>query len=723
MSTTLEELVISLQAENQDFIKGMMASSAATQKSMEAMSQAITSMATTGDKELSFFQQSMATMTGFLGGSVVTGAFNMVKDAASAMFQTFIVDGVAASSEAIDNMNQLNYALAQTGQYTEQSSDSLAAWAGELQKTTKYEDDAIIKSAAFIQTLGKLDEDGLKKATEGAMNLSAALGIDLDTATKMVGKAAAGEVAAFGKLGIKIEEGATKAETFSRTLKALADLGPAATKSAESYSGALARGAHAFGEIQEQTGGAITKNIAVIDTMNALSDVMFGTADAMDDNALSLRIMVAEGIVLAINTSTALIATLDALGRIGKSAFHVIESTALFMANSVVQALNMIGLTSDETANAMSELWKESAAKIATSFTEDTGLGMIGDKFAEIGLAAEGGLEKVRAGMVAIPEVTNQTNKATVELSESMKRMIEEGKNLAKSYSEAAVSGKAMADQQVADALLVRDTRLLALQEEQEARTFDLTTIEEKSAAELAIHQEFLTAKLAANEEAMMAEMEAVNAAREDDKISEESRQLALAGIKKKYSDLAKKEDQDMTKFKKTLQDQEVADRAKQIETLSGLQTSENAYAKTVGKAFSIANTIMKTQEGAQSAYSALAGIPFVGPALGAAAAAAVIADGATRISTIRGAANGISEVPGIGTRDTFGPVALAPGERVVPGQTNQDLKEFLAEARQGGGGGGMNIQVTVGFTDNAFEIIEMKQIERETLGLSARGA
>ncbi|MEO6078068.1 MAG: hypothetical protein ABIP54_04740, partial [Candidatus Andersenbacteria bacterium] len=46
------------------------------------------------------------------------------------------------------------------------------------------------------------------------------------------------------------------------------------------------------------------------------------------------------------------------------------------------------------------------------------------------------------------------------------------------------------------------------------------------------------------------------------------------------------------------------------------------------------------------------------------------------------GLAGGIDSVPGTGSQDNF-PAVLAPGERVVPRETNQDLTAFL-EARQG---------------------------------------
>lgn len=55
-------------------------------------------------------------------------------------------------------------------------------------------------------------------------------------------------------------------------------------------------------------------------------------------------------------------------------------------------------------------------------------------------------------------------------------------------------------------------------------------------------------------------------------------------------------------------------------------------------KAFAIAQTIISTYDSAQKAYSSLASIPYVGPALGIAAAAAAIGAGLARVAAIRSA-------------------------------------------------------------------------------------
>jgi len=62
-------------------------------------------------------------------------------------------------------------------------------------------------------------------------------------------------------------------------------------------------------------------------------------------------------------------------------------------------------------------------------------------------------------------------------------------------------------------------------------------------------------------------------------------------------------------------------------------KSSQTAFG--VFKAFAIAETVIKTYEAAQGAYASLAGIPIVGPALGAAAAAAAIAAGMARVAAI----------------------------------------------------------------------------------------
>jgi len=69
-----------------------------------------------------------------------------------------------------------------------------------------------------------------------------------------------------------------------------------------------------------------------------------------------------------------------------------------------------------------------------------------------------------------------------------------------------------------------------------------------------------------------------------------------------------------------------------------------------VGKAAAIAQTIIQTYEAAQGAFKAFAFIPIIGPALGAAAAAAAIVAGMARVQAIRGVSFTGGGGAGVGT-------------------------------------------------------------------------
>lgn len=99
------------------------------------------------------------------------------------------------------------------------------------------------------------------------------------------------------------------------------------------------------------------------------------------------------------------------------------------------------------------------------------------------------------------------------------------------------------------------------------------------------------------------------------------------------------------------------------MSNLSKLQNSKNKEMVAIGKAAAIAHIAIDTARGAIAAYSSLAVIPIVGPALGAVAAAALVAYGAEQIGRVNSAhmaeggivkstPGGINAVIGEGGRD-----------------------------------------------------------------------
>lgn len=160
-------------------------------------------------------------------------------------------------------------------------------------------------------------------------------------------------------------------------------------------------------------------------------------------------------------------------------------------------------------------------------------------------------------------------------------------------------------------------------------------------------------------------------------------------------------------------------------QALISLQKSENSALQVIGKAAALVQIAIDTQRGAIAAYTSLAGIPIVGPGLGAAAAAALVAYGTERAIQVTAAAQG-GLVGGSGFGDTQ-PFMLTPGELVVPRQNFEEVVTAISNQRasqdQGEEGGGATeavarIQVDYA-SEEAADIITVQTNEQRYLGIS----
>lgn len=97
------------------------------------------------------------------------------------------------------------------------------------------------------------------------------------------------------------------------------------------------------------------------------------------------------------------------------------------------------------------------------------------------------------------------------------------------------------------------------------------------------------------------------------------------------------KQETDLSFLKRQLGLQERKEKKSNLENITGMLRQGSKEQMAVQKAQGLAQAAISTYQAANSAYSALAGIPIVGPALGAAAAAAAIAYGLNNVAQISG--------------------------------------------------------------------------------------
>ena len=170
-------------------------------------------------------------------------------------------------------------------------------------------------------------------------------------------------------------------------------------------------------------------------------------------------------------------------------------------------------------------------------------------------------------------------------------------------------------------------------------------------------------------------------------KIAQEKAEREAAADSQEIKDTIKHGDA-VAKINKFLQSDNVQGVKSTVGQLAQLQQSGNAKQRAVGKAAALIQVGISTAEGAIKAFTSLSGIPFVGPALGAAAAGALTLFGLERANDIRKAQSGGLVTGGVTGVDTE-PFLLSRGESIIPADLTPDLLNTFDEirsVRQGGG-------------------------------------
>jgi hypothetical protein len=143
-------------------------------------------------------------------GKAMTDLGKTMSVAVTAPLVAFGVKSVQAAMESRDAMGQVEAALASMGSAAGRTSDQLAAMAGNLMHNSLYDDDDILrKVTANLLTFGNVAGEQFDRAQQAAVDLAARMGMDLQGATLLVGKALNDPVKGMGalrKAGIQLTE-------------------------------------------------------------------------------------------------------------------------------------------------------------------------------------------------------------------------------------------------------------------------------------------------------------------------------------------------------------------------------------------------------------------------------------------------------------------------------------------------------------------------------------
>lgn len=195
-------------------------------------------------------------------GSLIA-RFTAVGTAVAAL-TAFLTASVKQFVEHEQVVNRLNLALKNQGIFTDELSKEYQKIATQIAKVTTFTDEQIIETQTLLTTFG-LAGSTLRDATRAALDLSKGLGIDLRTATLLLGKAAVGETGSLSRFGIKISDSIEPADKLQEVLRQVNDrFGGSAQADLETTAGKWANIKNRFFELAETVGSYL---IPIIDIL------------------------------------------------------------------------------------------------------------------------------------------------------------------------------------------------------------------------------------------------------------------------------------------------------------------------------------------------------------------------------------------------------------------------------------------------------------------------
>jgi len=157
--------------------------------------------------------------------------------------------------------NRLRSALEIAGDFSEQEFQGFKDFASSLQEVSRVGDEVTLGNLALAKNLGATNEQA-KELVKAAVNLSEALGIDVSSATQLVGRTLQGEASVLKRYGLDLSNLSKEALKTGAAFEAINEkFGGIAEKNLRSFSAQFTQFQNAIGDAYEQIGLPINETL------------------------------------------------------------------------------------------------------------------------------------------------------------------------------------------------------------------------------------------------------------------------------------------------------------------------------------------------------------------------------------------------------------------------------------------------------------------------------
>lgn len=172
-----------------------------------------------------------------------------------------VMSAVNAYAEAEKATQGLSSALEMIGKNAPGAVADLQKFASSVQSVTTLDDEAVAGLMAYGARLGQFADEDLKKATVASIGLAKVLGIDTQSAMKLVTRAAAGQTSTLSRYGIVLGQNLSDQEKFNRVIEIGTRGFQLAKDETTTYSGRIQQMKNALNDAAEVIGGALAPSI------------------------------------------------------------------------------------------------------------------------------------------------------------------------------------------------------------------------------------------------------------------------------------------------------------------------------------------------------------------------------------------------------------------------------------------------------------------------------
>lgn len=332
------------------------------------------------------------------GAAIAAGlgaaAFAMAKAANSAAETDSNIAALQSALAAAGNVGAIPAGLA------------FADFATQLQRTSRFTDDAAISAAAFGVRLG-VPAEKLRALTQTAADFAQGSGQSLESAFDTIVKAGNGHVEMLQRMGLKFDEDAMKAGGLVSVMQLLnSHFAGAAAASVENYAGRLIVLGNAWGDVVKEAGAAISQNSVVNASLVIGAETLYKLQEAIHANQAAMTSWVTSGFSRVVDAIQWVISGLAIAGRafaafkvIGNlaiagliTAFGELVSTAAAVVGTFSQILSLGGLSETRLSKQVGEAairmqaFADGLAEVSDTFNATAADGL--DLWNEIGAGA-----------------------------------------------------------------------------------------------------------------------------------------------------------------------------------------------------------------------------------------------------------------------------------------------------------------------------------------------